>query len=84
MLFPAALPALTLDLQKMGVRTGMAFSFISFACLTGPPIAGALIEKAEGGYLYLQVFGGCTLMAGFLVLVGARISRTGPKLKVRM
>ena len=84
MLFPAALPALTIDLQKMGVRTGMAFSFISFACLTGPPIAGALIEKADGGYLYLQVFGGCTLMAGFLVLVGARISRTGPKLKVRM
>ena len=83
-LFPAALPALTLDIQKMGVRTGMVFTFISFACLTGPPIAGALIEKADGGYLYLQVFGGCSLMAGLLVLVGARVSRTGLKLKVIM
>ena len=84
MLFPAALPALTLDMQKMGVRMGMVFTIISFACLTGPPVAGALIEKAGGSYLYLQVFGGCSLLAGLLVTVGARVSHRGLKLKVRI
>ncbi|MCJ1360625.1 MAG: hypothetical protein MMC33_010633 [Icmadophila ericetorum] len=84
MLFPATLPNLTEDMQKMGVRTGMVFTIISIACLTGPPIAGVLIEKADGGYLYLQIFGGCTLMTGLLMSAGARVSDTGPKLKVKL
>ena len=84
MLFPTALPAFTLDMQKMGVRMGMVFTVVSFALLTGPPIAGALLEKAGGSYLYLQVFGGCSLLAGVLVTVAARVAHKGPRLRIKM
>ncbi|KAH7061239.1 major facilitator superfamily domain-containing protein [Macrophomina phaseolina] len=76
-LFPAACASLTTDLKKMGVRTGMCFSVVSLACLTGPPIAGALIQRRGGGYLYAQVFGGAALMGGTLTLIAARVARDG-------
>ncbi|KAK8023730.1 hypothetical protein PG993_011796, partial [Apiospora rasikravindrae] len=47
-LLPSALAGLTADPAKMGVRTGMAFTVLSVACLSGPPIAGALIAL-DGG-----------------------------------
>ena len=37
-LFPAGLSSLTEDLKKAGVRMGMGFTIVSFACLTGPPL----------------------------------------------
>lgn len=73
-LFPAALAGLTVDLRKMGARSGMVFTIVSFACLTGPPIAGALIQKQDGGYLYAQAFAGTSLLVGFLCLLGAQLS----------
>jgi MFS family permease len=63
-LFPAALSSLTKDLSKAGVRIGMVFSIVGIASLIGPPIAGALIQKREGGYLYAQLFGGVSMMLG--------------------
>ena len=78
-LFPAACASLTTDVQKMGVRTGMCFTFISLACLTGPPIAGALIQKDSGGYLYAQIFSGSAFMAGSLMLVAATIAKSHMK-----
>ena len=83
-LFPAACASLTTDLQKMGVRTGMCFSVVSIACLTGPPIAGALVQKDHGGFLYAQVFGGSAMMAGTLALTGARVAKKGLIFNVRM
>ena len=83
-LFPASCASLTTDLKKMGVRTGMCFSFISVACLTGAPIAGALVQRHGGGFLYAQLFGGSALMAGTCFLIGARISKTGFSIKKRM
>ena len=74
-LFPAACASLTLDLSKMGVRTGMCFSFISIACLTGPPIAGALIQQGNGKYLYAQIFGGSAFMGGCLTLVAVSLAK---------
>jgi len=74
-LFPAACSSLTTDLSKMGVRTGMCFTFISVACLTGPPIAGALIERENGGFLYAQVFGGSAFIGGSLMLLAVRFSK---------
>ncbi|KAF1964319.1 MFS general substrate transporter [Bimuria novae-zelandiae CBS 107.79] len=82
-LFPAACASLTTDLKKMGVRTGMCFSFVSVACLTGPPIAGALIQKNGGGYIYAQLFGGVALMGGTLTLMAAKFVRSG-KVKARI
>ena len=83
-LFPAACASLTADLKKMGVRTGMCFSVVSIACLTGPPLAGALIQKDNGGFLFAQVFGGSAFIGGSATLLAARISRNGWDLKLRM
>lgn len=76
-LFPATLSSLTTDLKKAGVRMGMVFSVISCACLTGPPLAGALIQRKDGGYLYAQMFAGTVLMAGCATLVAARVAKKG-------
>jgi MFS family permease len=83
-LFPAACASLTTDMSKMGVRTGMCFSFISIACLTGPPIAGALIQSHNGNYLYAQIFGGSAFMSGTCTLLAARIAKIGLDFKRRM
>lgn len=80
-LFPPALGSLTSDLSKLGIRIGMVFSIISVGCLAGPPIAGALIQADDGGYLYAQMFGGSVMLCGTALLIGGRISRTGLHLR---
>jgi MFS family permease len=83
-LFPAACASLTTDLEKMGVRTGMCFSVVSVACLTGPPLAGALIQRDDGGFLFAQIFGGSAFMGGSLTLFAARLAKNGIDLKEHM
>ena len=83
-LFPATLSSLTTDLKKAGVRMGMVFSVVSFACLTGPPLGGALIQEKGGGYLYAQMFAASALTCGCLTLVAARIKKTGLHFKARV
>ena len=83
-LFPAACASLTSDLTKMGTRTGMCFSVISIACLTGPPVAGALIQIDDGRFLFAQVFGGSAFIGGSFTLVAARIAKNGLDLRIRM
>jgi MFS family permease len=83
-LFPATLTSLTNDPKRAGVRMGMVFSVVSFAVLTGPPIAGALISMAHGKYVYAQIFGGSSMVAGLATLVAARVAKAGTKLKVKV
>lgn len=83
-LFPTMAASLTTDLQKAGVRMGMIFSVTSFAVLTGPPLAGALIQRQNGRYLDAQMWAATVLLAGGLVLCGARASKTGCKISVKM
>ena len=83
-LFAAMVASLTDDLKKTGVRMGMIFSVTSVALLTGPPLAGALIQQESGNYLQAQMWAGTVILAGSLVLTGARISKTGFRLMVRM
>ena len=83
-LFAAMVSSLTDDLKKTGVRMGMIFSVTSVALLTGPPLAGALIQRGSGRYLEAQIWAGTVILAGSLVLTGARISKTGFRLMVRM
>lgn len=83
-LFPATLSSLTLDLKKAGVRMGMVFSVVSFACLTGPPLEGGLVQAGGGRYRYAQMFAGTCLVCGCLTLAAARVARTGCRLAVRM
>ncbi|KAK7973257.1 Aspyridones efflux protein [Apiospora saccharicola] len=84
-LLPSALANLTTDPAKMGVRTGMAFTVLSVACLSGPPIAGALIAADGGQYRYAQIFGGLSVIGGACVLGVARwLQMRGQRLEVEM
>ncbi|KAL8755352.1 MAG: hypothetical protein Q9199_003702 [Rusavskia elegans] len=83
-LFPATISSLTTDLKKAGVRMGMIFTTVSFAVLTGSPLAGALIQERNGNYLGAQAFGGSVLIGGCCVLIAARLARTGKKFKARV
>lgn len=78
-LFPATLSSLTTDPKKAGVRMGMVFSVVSLASLTGAPLAGALIERRNGSYLYAQMFSGTVLVTGSAILVAARVAKVGWK-----
>lgn len=83
-LFPATLSSLTANLKKMGVRIGMVFSIVGVACLTGSQLAGVLIQRKQGDYLYAQIFGGSVVICSSLLLVAARVVQTGFKFKQRM
>ena len=63
---------------------GMVFTVVSFACLSGPPLGGALLEKRGGGYLYAQMFAASALSCGCLTLLAARLVKTGWQLKARV
>lgn len=58
---------------------GMGFTVVSFACLTGPPLAGALIQEGHGSYLYAQIWAGSSLVLGAFIMAIARLARTGFK-----
>jgi predicted MFS family arabinose efflux permease len=75
-LFPATLTSLTTDLRKAGVRMGQVFTIVSFAVLTGPPIAGELIQRKGGGYEYAQIFAGLDLCIGGVFLIAARLAKS--------
>ncbi|KAH7018300.1 major facilitator superfamily domain-containing protein [Microdochium trichocladiopsis] len=73
-LFPAALSSLTTDPRKQGTRMGMVFTIVSFAVLTGNPIAGAIITGTPGGsYVGAQCFAGCDLLVGAGFITASRM-----------
>ncbi|KAJ0417183.1 major facilitator superfamily domain-containing protein [Aspergillus carlsbadensis] len=76
-LFPATLSTLTTDLKKMGARMGMVMSVVGIAALIGSPIAGALVERGDGDYLYAQMFMGSVILAGTMFLIAARMAKIG-------
>ncbi|KAL4894336.1 major facilitator superfamily domain-containing protein [Aspergillus ambiguus] len=76
-LFPATLSTLTTDLKKTGVRMGMVLSVVAVAALIGSPIAGALIQRDDGEYLYAQMFMGSAVLAATITLTGARLLKLG-------
>jgi MFS family permease len=76
-LFPATVASLTTDPKKAGVRMGMVFSVAGFATLTGPPIAGALIQLGKGRYLYAQIFAATAMGAGCAMVGAARWAKVG-------
>jgi MFS family permease len=82
-LFPTALSNLTTDLRMAGTRMGMVFTMLSFATLTGPPIAGQLIQVKKGGYEYGQLFAGADMFVGCCLLIAARYA-ANKKLMVKI
>ncbi len=83
-MFRGSLMSLTMDLSKTGTRIGMVCSILAFASLTGPPIAGGLIQNDKGGYLSAQAWGGTAVMLGSLTVGAARMYKTGWKWKVKL
>lgn len=83
-LFVASLAGLTNDLSKLGTRMGMVFSVVAFACLTGSPIAGALIQAADGTYLGAQIWGATAMLLGAASLTVARVGQTGFDLRAKI
>lgn len=74
-LFPATLSSLTTNLRMQGTRMGMVFTIVSFAVLTGPPIAGQLIQKKGGGYEYAQIFSGSVMVVGAGFLMASKVCK---------
>ncbi|KAE8144875.1 major facilitator superfamily domain-containing protein [Aspergillus avenaceus] len=76
-LFPATLSTFMTDLKTSGVRMGMVLSVVAIAALIGSPIAGALVERDGGQYLYAQMFMGSAIIAGAIILSAARVVKLG-------
>lgn len=82
-LIPTTVASLTPDMSKVGTRLGMAFSMISFAALTGPPIGGAL-QAADGGeFMPAQVWAATVTLICACLFTIARISKSGWKWKFK-
>ncbi|KAJ6780087.1 hypothetical protein PWT90_01016 [Aphanocladium album] len=82
-LFPVTLASICSDMKTLGTRIGMVMTIISFASLTGPPIAGALLSVGKGSYLYVQLFAGITMMLGTVAVLVVRTVEYGVSMKVR-
>ncbi|KAJ4023998.1 hypothetical protein NW766_000225 [Fusarium irregulare] len=68
------------DIRQIGTRVGTAFAIASFGALTGSPIGGAIVSAQDGDYLGLQLFSGCSMLAGCIAFVCARYVQVGFKL----
>ena len=82
-LTPALLAQIS-PIREIGVRTGTVFAAGSIGALTGAPIGGALISRDNGGFLYLQLFAGCTCLVGCFFFLAARIYIGGVTLKKKL
>lgn len=71
-----ALASLTADPRKMGVRFGMVATLSGVATLAGPPIAGAIIDKTSGGYVWAQIWAGAVFLASSFIIAAARMSKS--------
>lgn len=76
-LFTASMGEVTSDMSKLGVRIGMVFTVVSFACLTGPPIGGNLVTLNHNDFLYAQIFAGTSMLLGGILVAFAKIKQVG-------
>ncbi|EAW12035.1 putative monocarboxylate permease [Aspergillus clavatus NRRL 1] len=83
-LFPAMATRQTSDISRVGTRTGMVLTIVSFACLTAPAIQGALIQADQQRYLGAQAFSASSIVLGVVFLWLHRWSRVGLSLKVKV
>lgn len=74
---PPALASSGRDPSKIGVEVGMIFSINGIGCLCGPPIAGALIGREGGKYMYAQMYAGSMIVCAALVFVITRTLSVG-------
>ena len=80
-LWPATLAGLTQDLSKIGTRTGMGFSIVSVATLTGTPLGGAVVSRMGGSYVGAEVWAGTSFAVGWALMCAARWLKVGWRLE---
>lgn len=52
----------------------MVFTMVSFAVLTGPPVAGAIVDS-KAGYKGAKAFAGSSIAVGCAFLCAAKITK---------
>ena len=72
---PTVVATLSPDMSVVGTRMGMSFTFAGFGLLIGNPIAGAILNVAEGKFHGAQAFSAATTMGGAVMFVTIRIMR---------
>ena len=70
------------SLSVIGTWMGTCFAVASLGVLIGTPISGAILRQGHG-FVGLQIFGGVTLLAAAAFCLGARLYKSGAKLKVK-
>ncbi|PQE16389.1 major facilitator superfamily transporter protein [Rutstroemia sp. NJR-2017a BVV2] len=60
------------DTKDYGRYYATCYSVVSFGCLTGVPIGGALIQACGGAYWGLIIFTGCCYTASTVAMTAAR------------
>ena len=73
----SALVAQISDIKQIGTRNGTNWFMYGIGALVGTPVAGALIQRNEGGYLYMQIFSGVAASLSTLFFVSSRVVQIG-------
>ncbi|KAK0105967.1 hypothetical protein ONS95_004476 [Cadophora gregata] len=76
----AGLVAQVSPMKEIGFRTGLVFFVNSIGALTTSPIAGAILERENGGWTGVKVFSGVFCIAGTAFVFAARVYKVGWKL----
>lgn len=79
-----ALVAQISDVREIGIRTGTMYTFVAVAVLIGNPIGGSLVTEHHTNYVRLQIFAGCLMAGGSVVLMASRVALSGWKLAVKV
>jgi MFS family permease len=82
-LMPTTLASITHRLDMVGTRIGTAFTIISVAALTGPPIGGQLQSTGGGRFTWAQTWSAMAFVACTASLLTARLLHVGWNLKKR-
>ncbi|KAK4542008.1 hypothetical protein LTR36_007208 [Oleoguttula mirabilis] len=83
-LMPSTVASITPDMSMVGTRLGMAFSTLSFAALTGPPLGGALQSTMGGQYTGASIWAATSTLIGAVLIGASRVAKVGWKLKVKV
>ncbi|KAG4425385.1 hypothetical protein IFR04_001535 [Cadophora malorum] len=78
----AALVSQISPLKEIGFRTGLVFLSCSIPALTTSPIAGAILDRENGGWIGVKVFSGVLCIAGAVFVLSARVYKVGWKMVV--
>jgi MFS family permease len=72
------------QIGDLGMMLGTFMAINSFACLTGLPIQGALVDSEDGGFLGLILFSGVCLMVGSALITASLHVHKLQKKKVQL